>query len=116
MIAQPTVVKLGLVSTDAATMSFSGPFGCVPEALKTAECTLRGWSRGMLCCDGDEELDVTIEFDYGDYIYHEKHTLFNPVSGGVQATLFWVDADVSDWMEKELPGQITAKRMIEQCL
>lgn len=114
MIAQPTAVKLQLVSSEAAVMSFSGPFGCVPEALETASCALNGWSRSMISSDAEEEIDITIEFDYGDYVYHEQHAFFGLMSGGVEATLFWVDADVCDWMQNELPRQMAARRMVEQ--
>lgn len=114
MNAQPTAVRLELISAEAATMSFNGPFGCVPEALQTAACALNGWSRAMVCSNEHEEIDVTIEFDYGDYVYRENHTLFDCSAGGVQATLFWLDADICDWMANELPKQMAARRMVEQ--
>jgi hypothetical protein len=54
MITQPTAVKLQLTSVEAAA------------------CALNGWSRTMICSDAHEDIDITIEFDYGDYVYHEK--------------------------------------------
>ena len=81
MNPQPTAVKLALVGTEA-TMSLVGPFGCVPEVIRTAACALKGWSQTTANSNEREEIDITIEFDYGDYIYHEKHALLERRGSG----------------------------------
>ncbi len=93
MNPQPTTVKLALVGTEA-TMSLVGPFGCVPEVIRTAACALNGWSQTTANSNEREEIDITID--------------------EVQAIFFWIDADVCDWIKNELPGLIAARRMVEQ--
>lgn len=114
MMPQPTAIKLKLMSVPDATVSFSGPFACVRDALQSGACALSGCSRINYNRNTDDEVDIILEFDYGNFIYHDRHVLFGVQRGGVKATLFWIDADVTDWMVRELPGQISARRMIEQ--
>ncbi|MFQ3548578.1 MAG: hypothetical protein SNJ70_02350 [Armatimonadota bacterium] len=98
------------------TMSFSGPFEFVKDALKLAEPVIKSWISKLPQDDLLKEIDVKVEFDYGDFVYHNKHYLFNDNRGGAESTIFWIDADIHDWLHRKLPRLVKARNMINECL
>ena len=98
------------------TMSFSGPFECVKDALNAAQPVIKSWIKKIEDDSLMYEIDVKVEFDYGDFLYHNKHYLFSDNRGGCETTIFWIDADIHDWLQRKLPMLVKARKMIDECL
>lgn len=99
-----TTIRLNLIGTDSVNVVFMGPFLNINEMCKVITPTLRGWSKSMKSGTATEEISITIEFNYGDIVYRDIQHIYPPDKGGVDATLFWLDHSVHDWLAKAVPG------------
>jgi len=93
-----TTVKLKIVGSEMVNVVLLGPFFNFQDLLQAITPSIRGWSRGLKKDSYGEEISVTIEFNYGDFVYRDIHYLYPSDKGGADTTLQWLDFGVHDWL------------------